>query len=330
MGRARGVQGDGDSGAGPAPPDEGVRDVPAQGRETNKRPRRATRAPSAQPKEDQTGHGEEAPDEDDEAKDEAENDHDETDDEVEIDEDDPVAVLTAQGVSESMAKSALERANGDLNAAVLIVVNQRVLEKEEKEMAKVMEDSLREAEEESAKRDTEEAKKKATSPVEFFKGSAFLDALGDVGTALLRDDCPAKAHVIETLEFESDCKKWYKNSQREVDEKFAAVAAEIVASVDVEAGDGVEASDPAGKKHKTDTLGAEGAERRGALGGGGEGGGGGGAVISLEKAHSMLVAHLMELKEAVLAMPAGQSGSVPDVFSPSKGRKPDEIDLTAE
>ena len=56
------------------------------------------------------------------------------DDGEEIDEDDPVALLIAQGVSEEMAKGALERSNGDLDAAVMLVIQQRELEKEEKEM----------------------------------------------------------------------------------------------------------------------------------------------------------------------------------------------------
>ena len=57
--------------------------------------------------------------------------------------------------------------------------------------------------------------------------------------------------------------------------------------------------------------------------------GGGDTVPGLGMAHSVLVAHLAELQEAVLAMPE-KSGGVPDVFSPRKDRPPEAIDLTAE
>ena len=202
-------------------------------RETNKRSRSAR---ETEPKTDDVH--DDAEDQEEDAEDEVshdEEDHDETDDGEEIDEDDPVAMLIAQGVSEEMAKGALERSNGDLDAAVMLVIQQRELEKEEKEMAKVMEESLREAEQEAAKREAEESEKKTASPAEFFKGSSFLEHLGeDVAELLLREDSAAKADVIATLEFERKCKRWYRNSAREVDEKFAAVAAEIVARVEVE------------------------------------------------------------------------------------------------
>ena len=228
-GRGRGGRGRGAAGAGPASPEA----APGVVRESNKRSRSAR---ETEPKTDDVH--DEAEDQEEDAEDEVsvdEEDHDETDDGAEIDEDDPVAMLIAQGVSEEMAKGALARSNGDLDAAVMLVIQWRELEKEEKEMAKVMQESLREAEEEAAKREAEESEKKTTSPAEFFEGSAFLEHLGeDVAEVLLRDDSPAKADVIATLEFERKCKRWYRNSAREVDEKFAAVAAEIVARVEVE------------------------------------------------------------------------------------------------
>ena len=288
-------------------------------RETNKRSRSAR---ETEPKTDDVH--DDAEDQEEDAEEEVshdEEDHDETDDGEEIDEDDPVAMLIAQGVSEEMAKGALARSNGDLDAAVMLVIQWRELEKEEKEMAKVMQESLREAEEEAAKREAEESEKKTTSPAEFFEGSAFLEHLGeDVAEVLLRDDSPAKADVIATLEFERKCKRWYRNSAREVDEKFAAVAAEIAARVETEK----RADLPAGTE-----PGVCGTAARGGDGGGGGARGGGDTNPDAGVAHSVLVAHLMELQEAVLAMPE-KSGGVPEVFSPRKDRPPDAIDLTAE
>ena len=288
-------------------------------RETNKRSRSAR---ETEPKTDDVH--DDAEDQEEDAEEEVshdEEDHDETDDGEEIDEDDPVAMLIAQGVSEEMAKGALARSNGDLDAAVMLVIQWRELEKEEKEMAKVMQESLREAEEEAAKREAEESEKKTTSPAEFFEGSAFLEHLGeDVAEVLLRDDSPAKADVIATLEFERKCKRWYRNSAREVDEKFAAVAAEIVARVEVE-----KRAEPAAGAEP----GVSGAAAREGEGGGGGAWGGGDTIPGVGMAHSVLVAHLTELQEAVLAMPE-KSGGVPDVFSPRKDRPPDAIDLTAE
>lgn len=288
-------------------------------RETNKRSRSAR---ETEPKTDDVH--DDAEDQEEDAEDEVshdEEDHDETDDGEEIDEDDPVAMLIAQGVSEEMAKGALARSNGDLDAAVMLVIQWRELEKEEKEMAKVMQESLREAEEEAAKREAEESEKKTTSPAEFFEGSAFLEHLGeDVAEVLLREDSPAKADVIATLEFERKCKRWYRNSAREVDEKFAAVAAEIVARVEVE-----KRAEPAAGAEP----GVSGAAAREGEGGGGGAWGGGDTIPGVGMAHSVLVAHLTELQEAVLAMPE-KSGGVPDVFSPRKDRPPEAIDLTAE
>lgn len=314
-GRGRGGRGRGAAGAGPASPEA----APGVVRETNKRPRSAR---ETEPKTDDVH--DDAEDQEEDAEDEVshdEEDHDETDDGEEIDEDDPVAMLIAQGVSEEMAKGALARSNGDLDAAVMLVIQWRELEKEEKEMAKVMQESLREAEEEAAKREAEESEKKTTSPAEFFEGSAFLEHLGeDVAEVLLREDSPAKADVIATLEFERKCKRWYRNSAREVDEKFAAVAAEIVARVEVE-----KRAEPAAGAEP----GVSGAAAREGEGGGGGAWGGGDTIPGVGMAHSVLVAHLTELQEAVLAMPE-KSGGVPDVFSPRKDRPPDAIDLTAE
>ena len=314
-GRGRGGRGRGAAGAGPASPEA----APGVVRETNKRSRSAR---ETEPKTDDVH--DEAEDQEEDAEDEVsvdEEDHDETDDGEEIDEDDPVAMLIAQGVSEEMAKGALARSNGDLDAAVMLVIQWRELEKEEKEMAKVMQESLREAEEEAEKREAEESEKKTTSPAEFFEGSAFLEHLGeDVAEVLLRDDSPAKADVIATLEFERKCKRWYRNSAREVDEKFAAVAAEIVARVEVE-----KRAEPAAGAEP----GVSGAAAREGEGGGGGAWGGGDTIPGVGIAHSVLVAHLTELQEAVLAMPE-KSGGVPDVFSPRKDRPPEAIDLTAE
>lgn len=291
-------------------------------RETNKRPRSGR---ETEPKTDETADVHDDSEEQEElVEDEVladEEDHDESDDGEEIDEDDPMAVLIAQGVSEELAKDALARSNGDLDAAVMLVIQRRELEKEEQEMAKVMEESLREAEEVAAKREAEECEKKTTSPAEFFEGSAFLEHLGkDVAQVLLREDSPAKADVIATLEFERKCKRWYRNSAREVDEKFAAVAAEIAARVETEK----RADLPAGTE-----PGVCGTAARGGDGGGGGARGGGDTNPDAGVAHSVLVAHLMELQEAVLAMPE-KSGGVPEVFSPRKDRPPDAIDLTAE
>ena len=255
-----------------------------------------------------------------EAEEDADDDVDE--DVVEID-DDPVDLLVAQGVTEEVAKRALERANGDLDQAVMLVVELRQLETEEKEMAKVMEESLREAEEEAAKRDAEDSEKKRDAPAAFFKGSSFLEHLGeDVASLLLGEGSAAKDDVIAMLEFERKCMRWYRNRSREVGEKFAAIAAELVANV----------GDPGGEG---DDGAHDGNPDGGADGGGGGGGGGGdpgrpGGSGGIELVHSMLVAHLMDLQEAVLTMPEGDGGGIPDIFSPGKDAAPEEIDLTVD
>ena len=121
-GRGRGGRGRGAAGAGPASPEA----APGVVRETNKRSRSAR---ETEPKTDDVH--DEAEDQEEDAEDEVsvdEEDHDETDDGAEIDEDDPVAMLIAQGVSEEMAKGALARSNGDLDAAVMLVIQWRELE----------------------------------------------------------------------------------------------------------------------------------------------------------------------------------------------------------
>ena len=92
---------------------------------------------------------------DDDAADDAEDPAEEAeiaDEEEEEEEDDPIELLKAQGVSEDVAERMLEKADGDLDAAVMLIVEHQELEKEEKDLAKVMEESLQEAEAESQKR----------------------------------------------------------------------------------------------------------------------------------------------------------------------------------
>ena len=52
--------------------------------------------------------------------------------EEEEEEEDPIELLKAQGVSEDVAKRMLEKADGDLDAAVMLIVEHQELEKEEK------------------------------------------------------------------------------------------------------------------------------------------------------------------------------------------------------
>ena len=254
---------------------------------------------------------------------EAEEVSDDADDEnaVEID-DDPVDLLVAQGVTEEVAKRALERANGDLDQAVMLVVELRQLETEEKEMAKVMEESLREAEEEAAKRDAEDSEKKRDAPAAFFKGSSFLENLGEgVASLLLGEGSAAKDDVIAMLEFERKCMRWYRSRSREVGEKFAAIAAELVAN----------SGTRAGRLTPGLTTGIETGELTAGRGRGGGGDPGRpGGFDGIELVHSMLVAHLMDLQEAVLTMPEGDGGGIPDIFSPGKDAAPEEIDLTVD
>ena len=70
----------------------------------------------------------------------------EEEEEEEEEDEDPIELLKAQGVSEDVAKRMLEKADGDLDAAVMLIVEHQELEKEEKDLAKVMEESLQEAE----------------------------------------------------------------------------------------------------------------------------------------------------------------------------------------
>ena len=134
----------------------------------------------------------------------------------------------------------------------------------------------------------------------------------------------AREDVVKMLDFERQCRKWYRGCSREVDIKFAAVAAELVANLgdvsgggDGDGGDGGGASGSGG-----------GGGSGGGVGNGGASGSGGDGGPDIGTLHSMLVAHLMELQDAVLAMPAGVSGGVPEVFSPSKDTKHESIDLT--
>lgn len=212
---------------------------------------------------------------------------------IETDEDDdPVELLVAQGVSEEVARRALENADGDVDEAVMEVIRLRELEEEERDMAKGMEESLREAEEEATKREAELAEKKRTAPAEYFAGSSFLSHLGvDASERLLREESSSRDDVMQLLDFERQCKKWYRGNGKEVDSKFAAIAAEIVANLPhVDA-----AKEESGE---TDML------------------------------HSLIVAHLMTLREAVLAHVPEKSGSVPEIFSPTKtADEIEEVDL---
>jgi NACalpha-BTF3-like transcription factor len=65
-----------------------------------------------------------------EAEVEEEDEEEEEEGEIEIDEDeDPVELLKAQGVSEDVAKRMLETAEGDVDAAVMLIVEHQELEK---------------------------------------------------------------------------------------------------------------------------------------------------------------------------------------------------------
>lgn len=241
--------------------------------------------------------------------------------EVETSIEDPVELLEAQGVSADVAREMLAKAKGDFDAAVMLIVRRCEMEKEEKDLAAVMEESLKESEEEAAKRGAEDADKKRTAPAQYFAGSSFLTHLGEeVSGMLLGLESDAKEDVIAMLDFERQCKRWYRKCSREVDATFAAVAAELVT-------------------HLRSGLTAVGGDSsRGAVGGGEQETGDGGAAKrsgpgdggSVELVHSMLVAHLKTLKEAVLAMPKGVGGGVPEVFSPKKDAVPEEIDLTVD
>ena len=79
---------------------------------------------------------------DDDAADDAEDPAEEAeiaDEEEEEEEDDPIELLKAPGVSEDVAERMLEKADGDLDAAVMLIVEHQELEKEENDLAKVME-----------------------------------------------------------------------------------------------------------------------------------------------------------------------------------------------
>ena len=166
----------------------------------------------------------------------------------------------------------------------------------------------------------------------------------EVAGLLLGGGSAARDDVVKMLDFVRQCRKWYRGCSREVDTKFAAVAAELVANLgDISGGgdgDGVDgggASGSGGGGGSGGGVGNGGASGSGvgngcASGsggdGGGNGGGDGGGGPDIGTIHSMVVAHLMELQDAVLAMPAGVSGGVPEIFSPSKDTKHESIDLT--
>lgn len=240
---------------------------------------------------------------------------------VEIAEEHPLDLLMQQGVSKEMSQKALDNANGDIDRAVMLIIRERELAAEEKLMAAAMEESLREAEEDAAKRDAEETEKKTANPLEFFKGSSFLANLGDdLPGLLLRKGSGSKDDLVSMLEFERQCKRWFRNVSREVERRFASIAAELVANLKTsEEGTGNEEDEDRG----ADT--AYTGRGRGASGAGPGPGDKGGEGIEL--IHSMLVGHLMALKDAVLSFPKG-AGGVPDVFSPNGDAVPEQIDLT--
>ena len=219
-----------------------------------------------------------------EAEVEEEDEEDEEEGEIEIDEDeDPVELLKAQGVSEDVAKRMLENAEGDVDAAVMLIVEHQELEKEEKDLAKVMEESLQEAEAESEKKRELDEERKKTSPAEFFLGCSFLEHLGeDVSTELLSSD--AKDDVIAILDLERKCRQWYRARSGDIAEYFSRIAVKAVANVEFE---------------ETDVSGEQGNIK----------------ASSMETVHSLLVAHLSDLQDAVLTMP-NTPGTVPDIFSP--------------
>ena len=169
-----------------------------------------------------------------EAEVEEEDEEEEEEGEIEIDEDeDPVELLKAQGVSEDVAKRMLENAEGDVDAAVMLIVEHQELEKEEKDLAKVMEESLQEAEAESEKKRELDEERKKTSPAEFFLGCSFLEHLGeDVSTALLSSD--AKDDVIAILDLERKCRQWYRARSGDIAEYFSRIAVKAVANVEFE------------------------------------------------------------------------------------------------
>ena len=231
--------------------------------------------------------------------------------------DDPVELLEAQGVSSEVAREMLDRADGDVDKAVMLIIARREMEQEQKDMAAVMEESLREAEAEAAKRDAEASDRKRTATAQYFQGSSFLKHLGEETTAVLMA-ADAREDVIALLDFERQCKKWYRGCAREVDSKFAAIAGQLVASLDPGSGEGGggggRGGDPGGRRLD--------AADKGRASGGGKG--------SVDLLHSMLVAHLIDLKEAVLSMPQGIGGGVPEIFSPSKDAEPERVDLTID
>ena len=217
--------------------------------------------------------------------------------EEEEEEEDPIELLKAQGVSEDVAKRMLEKADGDLDAAVMLIVEHQELEKEEKDLAKVMEESLQEAEAESQKRRNHDEERKRSAPAEFFQGCSFLEHLGkDVATALFSSD--AKEDVIAILDLERKCRQWYRARGGDVADYFSRIAVKAVANVEYE---GKKGGDESGEQGNI-------------------------KASSMETVHSLLVAHLSDLQDAVLSFPAN---SIPAIFVPiDVESKIETVDLT--
>ena len=238
---------------------------------------------------------------DDDAADDAEDPAEEAeiaDEEEEEEEDDPIELLKAQGVSEDVAERMLEKADGDLDAAVMLIVEHQELEKEEKDLAKVMEESLQEAEAESQKRRDLDEERKRSAPAEFFQGCSFLEHLGeDVAAALFSSD--AKEDVIAILDLERKCRQWYRARGGDVADYFSRIAVKAVANVEYEGKGGDESGEQDNIK-----------------------------ASSMETVHSLLVAHLSDLQDAVLSLPT-IPGTIPAIFAPiDVESKIETVDLT--
>jgi len=96
------------------------------------------------------------------------------------------------------------------------------------------------------------------------------------------------------LDLEKSCKVWYRACRREVNGKFAAIAAELVA-----------------RRAESNSS-------------------GGGSRNVMEPVHTMLKVHLEMLRTAVFEMPQGTGGGVPGLFSPSVDAAIEHIDLTQD
>ena len=222
----------------------------------------------------------------------------EEEEEEEEEDEDPIELLKAQGVSEDVAKRMLEKADGDLDAAVMLIVEHQELEKEENDLAKVMEESLQEAEAESQKRRDLDEERKRSAPAEFFQGCSFLEHLGeDVAAALFSSD--AKEDVIAILDLERKCRQWYRARGGDVADYFSRIAVKAVANVEYEGKGGDESGEQGNIK-----------------------------ASSMEIVHSLLVAHLSDLQDAVLSLPT-IPGTIPAIFAPiDVESKIETVDLT--